>query len=197
MADSRLIFLARHGETEWNLQNRWQGQTDIPLNDTGRAQARDLGVRLRPMGIARIESSDLIRASETAALVATELGLSVAATHADLRERGFGVFEGLNRAECEVRYPGAWQLYRDDSRNTPPNAEPTAAVVARMQSALSRILGQADTQPLLLVGHGGALRAMLTAIIGQALPPMANGALYRALWDGEGLTSIEIVPPTT
>lgn len=196
MAEDRLIFFARHGETEWNRANRWQGQTDIPINDTGRAQARDLGIQVRRHGIARIESSDLVRASETANLVALQLGLTVAATHADLRERGFGVFEGLTRADCEQRYPGAWQLYRDDSRNTPPNAEPTLAVVSRMQRAVSRIMAGPGAHPLLLVGHGGALRALLSAALGQALPPMGNGALYRAVWAGEGLTGIELQPPT-
>ncbi|HYG70238.1 MAG TPA: histidine phosphatase family protein, partial [Anaeromyxobacteraceae bacterium] len=89
------LFLVRHGETDWNVAGRWQGQTDIPLNEAGRAQARELARRMRGEGIATIAASDLLRARETAEIVAAELGLEVRILDHRLREQSFGAFEGL------------------------------------------------------------------------------------------------------
>src|SRR5579862_1895349 len=104
------ILLARHGETDWNVERRWQGHADTPLNDTGRAQARSLGEELADEPIDAVFSSDLRRAHETARLVAEPRGLSVIAIP-DLRERNFGSAEGLTTEEIQTRFPGvelAW-----------------------------------------------------------------------------------------
>lgn len=186
--DDRVVtlFVARHGETDWNAEARWQGQTDIPLNANGRAQAAALAVRLGGRGIARIEASDLQRAGETASIVGQALGLATVGRHADLRERCFGVFEGLTQLECEARYPDAWARYRQDYRNTPPGAEPREAVIERMRTAARRLIESAvqltDTQALLLVGHGGATRMWLGAELDRALPPIGNAAALRVSW---------------
>ncbi len=135
----RVVFLARHGETEWNRVGRWQGKTDIPLSDVGRAQAQALKDRMRGRGIVRVYASDLGRARETADIVAGALGLAPATLDERLRERGFGCFEGLTRAECERHHPEAWARYLADRRSTPPDAEPQPEVVARMMSALTDI----------------------------------------------------------
>src|SRR5580698_2711061 len=100
----RLVFLARHGETDWNVAGRWQGHTDVPLNANGRAQALSVAEALRGAGLSGVVSSDLSRARETAKIVGESLGVEVAYLDADLRERTFGVFEGLTRDECEQRH---------------------------------------------------------------------------------------------
>src|SRR5437868_4346988 len=91
----RVVYLARHGETDWNRAGRWQGWTDVPLNPTGEAQALALAEKLRDRTIARIVSSHLARARRTAEIVAGALSVTDIATDADLKERGFGLFEGL------------------------------------------------------------------------------------------------------
>ena len=93
---ARIIYLSRHGETDWNAEGRWQGHTDKPLNDNGRGQARALAESLRRTGLAGVVSSDLLRARETAEIVAAALGLTIDYFDPDLRERTIGVFEGLH-----------------------------------------------------------------------------------------------------
>ena len=186
------IFLARHGETEWNRVGRWQGRTDIPLSDVGRAQARELGARLRGRGIAAVYTSDLARARETAEIVAAALG--IAGLHVDerLRERGFGCFEGLTREECADRHPEVWQRYLDDRRLTPPDAEPQAEVVARVVAAMTAVAQAADgSGPILVVSHGGAIRSFIHVTTGTVPPPLHNAALYLATFEHDRFTSVE------
>ena len=155
------LFLARHGETDWNAERRWQGHTDTFLNERGRAQARELAERARALGITALGSSDLERARRTAHIVAEALGgLPVLAPDERLRERGFGGFEGLTAAECEARFPDAWARYREDARSCPPDAEPHDAFRTRVVSAIVRAADHAAEHTLLLVAHGGVLRAI-------------------------------------
>lgn len=191
---ARKIYLARHGETEWNRVGRWQGTTDIPLSEAGRAQARALAARLTGHGISAVHSSDLARAHETARIVAATLGLPAAGVDPRLRERGFGCFEGLTRAECEARHPEAWARYLADRRATPPDAEPHAEVVARIVAAMTDLAtAAADEQAILVVSHGGAIRSFLGAVTGAFPPPLPNGALFLARFEDGRFTSVE--PP--
>ena len=186
------IFLARHGETEWNRVGRWQGKTDIPLSEVGRSQARDLGERLRDRGIAEIHTSDLCRARETAEIVATTLGITRVSFDPRLRERGFGCFEGLTREECAARHADAWQRYLADRRVTPPDAEPQADVVARMLEAMTALAVSADRSgPVLVVSHGGAIRTFVHTVTGAAPPPLANAALFLATYVHPRFVSVD------
>lgn len=186
------IFLARHGETEWNRVGRWQGTTDIPLSAVGRAQARQLGERLRDRGITQVHASDLCRASETAEIVAGALGVPTVNLDARLRERGFGCFEGLTREECARVHPEAWQSYRADRRATPPSAEPQAAVVARLIAGMTAVASAlTDEQPALVISHGGAIRAFVGAVMGVVPPPLANTAVFIATFDGARFISAD------
>jgi len=190
-AAPRTIYLARHGETEWNRVGRWQGRTDIPLSDVGRAQARALADRLRGRGLAEIHASDLSRAHETAHIIATVLGITRLTSDPRLRERGFGIFEGLTREECAERHPDAWQRYLADRRSTPPDAEPQAEVVARIVGAMTAVAETADhTGPLLVVSHGGAIRSFVHAITGTAPPPLANAGLFRVHFEAGRFVSV-------
>ena len=175
------IYLARHGETAWNREGRWQGQNDIPLHDEGRQQARALAERLRGCGVTRVYTSDLLRARETADIVAAALGLAPVTPDPDLRERCFGVFEGLTREECEATLGETWTRFVADRRCMPPGAEAEAAVLIRMRRALDRVVeGLASLSgAALIVSHGSALRSLLAAVTRQPIAPLGNGALFR------------------
>jgi probable phosphoglycerate mutase len=189
------IYLARHGETEWNRVGRWQGATDIPLSDVGRAQARELAGRLRDRGLARVHASQLSRARETAEIVAAQLGLQAPATDARLRERGYGAFEGLTREECAVQFPGVWERYLADRRLVPPGAEPLVEVVDRITAAMREIaataFGEADPGPILVISHGGVIRSFIHTIVGVIPPPLENGAVFRIRFEGGAFVSAD------
>jgi probable phosphoglycerate mutase len=176
-----VLFLARHGETAWNLEQRWQGQTDVDLNDSGRAQAAALAARLAAHRITRICASDLSRARETAEIIARHLRIDGVVLDRGLRERGYGIFEGLTRSECEAQHPEEWARYVADHRHTPARAELDAHVAARMQAAVARAgaCGDGTGGAVLVVSHGGSIRALLAAATGWRPPPMDNGDTYR------------------
>src|SRR5256885_9526342 len=98
------VLAIRHGETAWNVDGRIQGQLDVPLNDTGRWQVHRLALAIADEGISAIYSSDLLRALETAQAVARGCDRPIT-TDVGLRERGFGVFEGLSYDEINQRWP--------------------------------------------------------------------------------------------
>jgi probable phosphoglycerate mutase len=172
-----VVYLARHGETDWNTAGRWQGHTDVPINANGRAQALALGATLRDQKIAAIASSDLSRARETATIAGSVLGVDVSVIDSGLRERRFGRFEGLTRAECAERYPIEWARYHADPRTAPPDGEPQSSLVERASAAVIRIASALAT-PILVVTHGGTMRALLGAISGEPVAPVANGAIH-------------------
>jgi probable phosphoglycerate mutase len=174
-----ILFLARHGETEWNRQLRWQGGTDVALNDVGRAQAVDLAERLRAFAPARVHASDLSRARETGEIVAARLGIPFLGADARLNERRFGLFEGLTQAECETLHADHWHRYLADRRILPPGAEPLDEVTRRMLVGVHAIAVTAASGPAVIVGHGSAIRALVTAITGKDTPPIKNGSVFR------------------
>jgi probable phosphoglycerate mutase len=108
----------------------------------------------------------------------------------DLRERAFGVFEGLTREECAARYPDEWALYQEDRRLTPPGAEPHHEVITRVARAVKRATAVASGQAALIVGHGGSLRVLLSHATGRPFPPMGNGALFRMVVAGERFVEV-------
>jgi broad specificity phosphatase PhoE len=178
----RSILLARHGRTEWNALGRLQGHTDIPLDETGREQARALGAALANENIAAVFASDLLRARETGVIVSGALGLEEPTIDPELRERRFGVFEGLTRDECATRYPDAWRAWKAQT-TAPEGGEPRNDAVARMARVLARI-ATGDGGPILVITHGGVMRLWLMDVIGSTIPLLANGATYRIDHDG-------------
>jgi probable phosphoglycerate mutase len=170
------LLLVRHGETAWNAVGRLQGHSDIPLNDNGRAQAKALAAKLAVHGITRVWSSDLARARETASIVAAHLGLAEPAVEADLRERRFGIFEGLTRDEILARYPREWRAYQARTE-TPEGGEPRESSIGRLAAALARLHAQtADTA--LVISHGGIMRLWMSELAGHLLPAIGNGAAF-------------------
>ena len=180
----RIIYLSRHGETDWNAEGRWQGHTDKPLNDTGREQARALAEALRATGVSGVVTSDLLRARETAEIVAAAHGRAIDYVDPDLRERTIGIFEGLTREECERLHPEAWVAWVE-KKVPPPGAEANASLAARVTAAIGRAAERiaAGDAPLLLVTHGGAMRAAL-AKAGHMAAPVKNTGIWRVEWDG-------------
>jgi probable phosphoglycerate mutase len=189
----RVVYLARHGETEWNRVGRWQGQTDVPLNDDGRQQARALAEKLRATPLSGIVASDLSRARETAEIVAGVLGVPLTATYPELRERCFGLFEGLTRDECAAQHADHWRRWTEDPRALPPGAESFEDLSARMIAAVTRIASAVarPDAPVLVVGHGAAIRSVLAHARGAPVAPIANAALHRVELHGSRLLASE------
>ncbi len=152
-------MLWRHGQTTWNAEHRFQGQTDIPLDQTGTGQAEFAARRLATLAPDALFASDLIRAQQTAAPLARFTGLPVTLDK-DLRERFGGDWEGLSDAEIRERYPEERVTWN------PPNGEPTPVVAERVAGALGRIADSlADGQLAVVVGHGAALRLGMERVL--------------------------------
>jgi probable phosphoglycerate mutase len=198
MHGSVVLYLARHGETDWNAAGRWQGQTDVPLNARGREQARELAAALRGAGLRAVASSDLARARTTAEIVAAELGLAVARLDPDLRERRFGCFEGLTRDEVAARHPGAWEAHVADPGPAMPGGESRDELLARLARGLGSVASLPG--PALVVMHGGSMRALLADFLGGMPRPSSgawplhgikNGHVYRVALEGSRVVSAE------
>ena len=164
------ILLARHGETDWNRQLRFQGHADRPLNDTGRRQARELAARLAGEPIAGVYASDLRRAAETADIVAEALSLPVV-VDPRLREIDVGSWEGRTRAELD---------------GVPWDGETYDAHQRRVVEALRAVAAAHPGETVLVVAHGGTLRRIQEATTGEAEPVFENCGVWKLrVVDGE------------
>jgi broad specificity phosphatase PhoE len=160
------LLLARHGETDWNRDGRWQGHTDTTRNDRGREQARELAERLDGEPIAAVYASDLRRAHETAQIVAGRLGLPVV-TDERLREINFGRWEGLTTPELEARYPEDVARWRaDDGNGSFAGGETYVAMGERVVAALEEIGSAHPDEQVLVILHGGPIRGLLAHAAG-------------------------------
>jgi broad specificity phosphatase PhoE len=160
------LLLARHGETDWNRDGRWQGQTDTPLNERGREQAHALAAGVGGNGITAVYASDLARARETGAIVADRLRVPL---HTDprLRELHFGGWEGLTTAEIEERYPDEVARWRaDDGSNAFAGGETYVQMSERVVAALMDIAAIHPSEDVLVVFHGGPIRGLLAHAAG-------------------------------
>jgi probable phosphoglycerate mutase len=184
------ILLARHGETDWNREHRWQGHADTELNAAGRAQARVLGDRLAGTHLDAVHASDLRRALETAEIAAGGRGLEI---HADpaLREIDDREWTGLTWPEIEARFPEGARRHRAGGTGW-ALGESWEAMAARVLDALARIARAHPGDTVLCVSHGGPVRAALAHADGVDLaeyrrsrPEPANGSLAElAVQDG-------------
>jgi len=193
------ILLVRHGKTEWNAVGRVQGWTDVPLSPRGVTQAQALGGRLRETPLTAVYASDLSRAAETAEIASAGRGLTVQRLP-ELREKGFGDWEGLTQTELERDYSELWHRYhtRHELDTTIPGGETYSQVYDRLRSALSFILtahpGADET--VLVAGHGGSARAFILDALQAPLSTLLrlhldNASLSRL--DFRGLTEGRVV----
>jgi len=159
------LILVRHGETEWNVQHRYQGQSDVSLSELGQRQAQHVAGRLADQKIDAMYASDLKRAWETAGAIAEKKGLEIL-PDPRLRELKFGILEGLTFEEAEKQYPEMIAAWLDDFNNTPEGAETIDQFNMRIVSFLDDIKRKHAEQVLLLVGHGGSLSEILRVVLG-------------------------------
>jgi len=181
------LLLVRHGETDWNAARRIQGSTDIPLNDTGRAQARETAETLVAQFSGRhplVVSSDLSRARETAEIIAAALEVDAPRLYPQLRERAYGIAEGLSIEEYRERF-GAFD------REDVPEAETTAHLRARAVGAARRVVRDARRLhapadvPVIAVAHGALIGQLIRHASGDTLPlageRLANASTHSFL----------------
>jgi broad specificity phosphatase PhoE len=182
VSDAADLLIWRHGRTEWNDTGRFQGQQDPPLDAVGHAQGRAAAVALAALKPVAIVSSDLQRASATAAYLASETGLDVT-YDARLREIDVGEWGGLTRPEIEVRFADQWQAFLRGEDVRRGGGETLVELGARATAAATEHLARVVGAPLVLVTHGGAARALVLSLLG--LPVTETGtfaALGNARW---------------
>lgn len=161
-------MLIRHGETLWNQQARMQGQNDSPLTTTGLEQARKLARRLKDVAFTALYSSDLGRAHQTARCIADETGHEIIVDQG-LRERSFGIFEGLTNAEIQVRHPEDYAIFaRRDAEYVVPGGESASAFRTRVVQTLEAIAGRHRGESITVVTHGLVLDALYRTASGMA-----------------------------
>ena len=191
---TRLIAI-RHGETEWNVGTRLQGQMDVPLNARGQQQARRVGQALQHDAPQVLVSSDLSRARQTAEAVAAATGLPLQ-LDAGLRERHFGIWQGHTYQEVEAGWPeqsARWRRREPDFG--PEGGETLQQFFNRVVASATRLARAHAGQTLVLVAHGGVLDCLYRAASRIALNAprtweLPNTGVNRLLWTGEGFTLV-------
>lgn len=165
------IYLVRHGETDWNQRHRIQGSTDIPLNDTGRGQARRAGRLLARRSWDAIYSSPLSRAMETATIISSTIGLGQPLPIDALVERSYGDAEGMTDREIRANFPGTTPV---------PGREPRSDVAARVMPALLSLADQHVGEHLIVATHGAVIRTVLLSLKAPVRAGIAitNGSIH-------------------
>jgi glucosyl-3-phosphoglycerate phosphatase len=170
------LVVWRHGQTTYNVERRFQGHSDVPLNEVGLRQAAEAARYLAALQPSAIFSSDLSRASVTAAALARLTGLSVQLDK-DLRERSGGSWEGLTEAEIRERFPVERATW------TPPDGEPSLAVADRASAALERIAGSMrGGSTAVVVSHGAALGMAVARLLEIPWEPRVLGPFGNCHW---------------
>lgn len=154
------MWIARHAESTWNAEGRWQGQGDPPLSRLGQKQARALGLRLTRRGVHTLISSDLARAAQTAQVAGQRLGVAPR-LEPRLRERDVGAWSGLAHAEIASRFPDELARMRaGDPELRPGGGESFRELEARVRAALAEIAAQENAEGIAVITHLGVIRVL-------------------------------------
>jgi alpha-ribazole phosphatase len=173
------LCLVRHGQTDWNLQGRYQGQSDVPLNENGRLEAHALARRLKDRFFSVIYTSDLERARETAEILAASLQVPITCDDR-LREINQGEWEGQLVEDIKARYSRLWlQRKVDPASIRPPGGETVGEVAERVHAVLDEI-ASLNAGPVLIVSHGLAIATVICKVrampVGQAYSVIPDNA---------------------
>ena len=180
------LVLVRHGATAHSAQRRFSGRNDLPLDETGREQARALAERVaRLKDVAAVVSSPLPRAIQTAGTIAERLGMAVDPVD-DLAETDFGVFEGLTVAEARARYPEEFAAWTDSPDAAPPRGESFAAVARRVRRARESMIAEHPEQTVVAVTHVTPIKTLVRLALDA--PP---AALFRIHLDTASISTVD------
>ena len=189
---SKKIFIFRHGETDWNKENRFQGHTDIPLNENGRNQARKLAAQLSSRRIQAILTSDLSRAMETAQILAENLGGIPIQIDERLREAHLGEAQGKTFDEIKSFFgedlTRRWRSSKPtDADVSYPGGETGTAIIARAFAAMEEFLIQKDYYQVGISTHGGVIRRIIHSVQTNPKAEVAipNCVLYELNYNPE------------
>jgi len=183
------LILIRHGETVWNQQRRMQGHSDSPLSETGVRQARLLARHLKQIAFSALYSSDSGRAQHTARSVAEVTGHDIV-LEPRLRERHFGVFEGLTGSEIEANFSADYARFKSrDQAHVIPGGESAAQFRARVSACFHEIASRHNGELVVVITHGLVLDVLYRAALGipHELPRMhelVNAGINRLRYDG-------------
>lgn len=189
------ITAVRHGETAWNVDTRIQGHLDIELNHTGRWQAQRLAQALADEAPDAIYASHLARAWQTAQAIGLATGCVPQAVP-ELRERGFGTFQGLTFSEIEARWPDQARAWRAREPHwAPPQGESLQALQERVVRSACTLAQRHPGGHIVLVAHGGVLDVLYRAATRQGLQAprtwnLGNATINRLLWTAQALTLV-------
>ncbi|MBP1994746.1 histidine phosphatase family protein [Paenibacillus eucommiae] len=167
---STTLGLIRHGRTEWNQLGKLQGQTDTDLTDEGRNQAQLLGLRLKNEAWDGIISSDLSRAKETAEIISAQSGIPIVAFDARIRERSFGLAEGMTLQERTAKWGAEW-------RKEDLGGETDEQVWSRWVDFAEAWMGKAPGEKLLVISHGGFIVQVLRGLSMEREEFLQNSSL--------------------
>ncbi len=175
------LTIVRHGETDFNKARLVQGSNiDLPLNKTGKAQAKKAGEKLKGQKFDIMISSDLKRAHETAKLIASEIGVPLGGTFPLFRERDLGQWTGQSADELQAKHPQLKGIKVTFSRDTPPDGEPFEKMIKRAEEAHDFLLKNYAGKKVLLVAHGGFLLALRMVVLGLPYSEAATKELHNA-----------------
>ena len=163
------LYLIRHGQTDWNIEGRWQGQADVPLNPRGREQAAKIAQELAKEGIKAIYSSDLSRARQTAEAISATTGLPI---HLDprLREIHQGEWQGMLVSEIQARYSQEFRRRRENPLTVaPPGGETVIQVKERVVATIEDIAHRHPAERVAVVSHGFALAVIQVHYLGRPI----------------------------
>ncbi len=173
----RRLWLVRHGDTEGQSSIRFHGRNDVRLSEQGRAQIRALAPLLRGVDFAHVVHSPLMRAAESAAILAGLCDVPADRLTADprWREISFGACEGFTAAEIEAAFPDFWRAHRAGTADSFPDGEPRAQFTARVETAVRELVAAPWRGDALVVAHRGTVRQALRTLLGGPLGPHAFG----------------------